>query len=150
MENDGFVDQNLDVLFFRVVQLVESRPDIFSLQGSVVEGWRQYRGRRLGPYFRLVYREERRQKSIYLGRSVTLADRVRQYLQAIQITHRDKKSYARIRQQIRRSLREQKAKWEKDLAGLGLWAKGFEVRSSNPAVRRKPASTKDAVRKRSS
>ena len=42
--------------------------------------WRTYRGKRLGPYFQLAYRDRNCQHWVYLGRSQDLADRVRDLL----------------------------------------------------------------------
>ncbi len=53
MEKAGFVDQKAAARFERVLALSGR----FAVQGSVVAGWRVYRGRRLGPYFRLAYRD---------------------------------------------------------------------------------------------
>ena len=48
--------------------MIRGRPDLFIRQGAVVAAWRTYRKRKLGPYYHLVFRDEGRQKSIYLGR----------------------------------------------------------------------------------
>src|SRR4030042_6599751 len=65
MENRKTVDQNTH----RALGLIASRPTLFARQGAVVATWRRYGGRRLGPYFRLAYREAGRQCSVYLGRA---------------------------------------------------------------------------------
>jgi len=67
LENGQVVDQKPHP----ALELIASQPALFQRQGSVVAGWRNYRGRRLGPYHRLAYRHRGRQCSIYLGRSTS-------------------------------------------------------------------------------
>ena len=80
----GSVDQKVAAQFERVRAVVMAQPRRFARQGSVVASWRVYAGRKLGPYFRLAYREGRRQRSIYLGRCAELARRVRELLAELQ------------------------------------------------------------------
>ena len=54
------------------VRLLTRRPTRFARQGPGAATWRTSRGRRLGPYYRLAWRDRGRQRSIYLGRPVTL------------------------------------------------------------------------------
>ena len=80
MEKHDFVDQKLR----GVLELIEQQPELFAKQGSVVETWRAYHGRKLGPYYRLAYRDGGRQRSIYLGASKERARRVQAALSALQ------------------------------------------------------------------
>ena len=52
----------------KALTLLREAPTRFACQGTVTTSWRTYRGRRLGPYYRLAWRENGRQRSIYLGR----------------------------------------------------------------------------------
>ena len=124
LEKRDFVDQK----FSNAIALIESRPEIFSAQGTVVETWRTYGGKKLGPYFRLSFRDEKRQRSVYLGKSAELAGRVRAVLASKQETIKQRRAYQRVRVQLVAELRRHKTAWEKDLHELGLHAKGFEVR----------------------
>jgi len=68
----------------QVCRLLDERPKVFARRGSVVATYRRYRGRRLGPYYALIFREEghRRdpQRTVYLGGNAELADAVRRVL----------------------------------------------------------------------
>jgi hypothetical protein len=97
-------------------------------QGYVAETWREYRGRRLGPYYRLWWREEGRKRSVYLGRDAALAEEVRASLRQMQAPLRKKREADRRLKQQRAMVRQFKARWEAELHKIGLRLKGFEVR----------------------
>jgi len=124
LENGQVVDQNLHP----ALELIASQPRLFQGQGSVVAGWRRYRGRRLGPYYRLVYRHRGRQCSVYLGRSGELAERVRAALKQLQAPLRRFREFARVRARIKASLRRERAWLDAELRKSGLYLKGFEPR----------------------
>ena len=63
---------------------IRTNADIFSRVGSVVATYRTRGNTRFGPYYRLIYRVDRRQRSLYLGRDEDLADQVRQLLNELQ------------------------------------------------------------------
>lgn len=113
------------------LHLLQSEPQRFARQGAVVTAWRTYRGRRLGPYYRLAYREGSRQRSIYLGRQSPLVDKVRNLLGVLQAKHRFRCLARRRRAELRRRvLRPLKEYLERAflLYGNGLYFKGWEVR----------------------
>jgi hypothetical protein len=124
----GSVDQKANARFERVRLQVFARRRLFARQGAVVAGWRTYRNRRLGPYFRLAYREGGRQRSIYLGRCAELARRVAELLARLQHPLRDRRLFARLKAQVRASLRLAKAELEQALAPWGIRLEGFEFR----------------------
>ncbi|MCH7525795.1 MAG: hypothetical protein IID39_00015 [Planctomycetes bacterium] len=124
MEKTEPVDQKLD----EIQRLVESRPDVFQYQGSVVESWREYEGKRLGPYFRLAYRDGNRQRSVYLGRSVQLADAVRKLLEENHQGNVRRRELKRLQRSAKAQLREARCRWEQDLRKIGLYLHGCEVR----------------------
>ena len=101
---------------------------LLAKQGRVVEAWRTYRSRKLGPYFRLAYREHGRQQSIYLGKSRELADRVRALLEDCQARVRKQRAWQGLRAQARAELKRNKAAWREELAKVGLHLQGSEVR----------------------
>jgi hypothetical protein len=92
-----------------------------------------YGGRWLGPYFRLAYRDGARQRSIYLGRCVELARRVRELLAELQRPRRQRLVFARLVAQVRASLRSAKAEFERRLAVRGIRLEGFEFRGVRQA-----------------
>jgi len=53
----GSVDQKANARWERVRLQVLAQRRLFARQGAVVAGWRTYRNRRLGPYFRLTYQD---------------------------------------------------------------------------------------------
>jgi hypothetical protein len=130
----GFVDQKTAARFERVRAAVMAEPRRFARQGSVVAGWRVYAGRKLGPYFRLAYREGRRQQSIYLGRCAELVRRVRELLAELHGPRRQKLLFARLKAQVRASLRQAKVELERQLAVWGIRLEGFEFRGVRRAL----------------
>jgi hypothetical protein len=100
--------------------------------GAVRATWRTYRGRRLGPYFRVVYCHRGRQKWIYVGRSAELAGQLRQLLAVLQAPAEERRQLRRLWAAARRGLATQKVAWQAELARHGLVAKGFEIRARQP------------------
>ncbi len=96
---------------------------LFAQQGTVVATWRKYGKSRLGPYFRLTYREGGVQRSIYLGRSEELAQEVGRLLAGLQF-HR---TCRRLRTRLRSSLRLEKTRLRENLHAHGYRMKGFEI-----------------------
>lgn len=124
MENLQLVDQKLA----RVIALIRSRPALFARQGCVVTTWRTYQQRKLGPYYRLAFREGGRQRSIYLGTSKETSLRVEALLVDVQKPTKVKAVLRRTRASLRASLRQQKKELDGLLRDQGLLLKGFEVR----------------------
>ena len=120
----------------RALELIGLRPAAFARQGSVVATWRSYGGRKLGPYYRLVYREEGRQRTVYLGRAGELVDRVRAALAKLQRPIRERRRLARIGGQVRVALRREKARLGMILRRWGLYLKGFELRGGRGRLER--------------
>ena len=113
------------------IQLIQSDPERFAAQGSIIATWRTYRGRRLGPYYRLTWREGHRQRSLYLGRDGPLVDQVRELLNETQEIRRLKREHRRNREHFRRTVIEPLENYVKDIFYLysnGLYLKGWEVR----------------------
>lgn len=124
MEIRTFVDQ----LPHAAIRLIGARPDLFARQGAVVAAWRRRNGKTFGPYYRLTYRQDARQRSIYLGRAGPLVVEVRRRLAALQRPLRQQRLHARLRRRIRSALRLQKRRCAALLRPYGLRLKGFEVR----------------------
>jgi len=114
--------------------LIGSSPQTFARQGAVVASWREYRGRRLGPYFRLAWRDQGRQRSVYLGCCRALVDQVRQALAAVQAPLRRSQWLRRMKAEAKAALRASKAELDRQLRAVGLFLKGFEIRGRRRAL----------------
>lgn len=108
--------------------LIAARPDLFARQGSVSTTWRRRNGSAYGPYYRLSYRDDGRQCSIYLGRDGPIVAHVRRMLDALQKPLRQKRLYDRIEREARSALRANNARLAILLRPYGLRLKGFEIR----------------------
>jgi hypothetical protein len=109
-------------------QFVLSHRALLAKQGCVVQCWRTYRGRKQGPYYRLAFREHGGQRSIYLGRSIHLADRVRALLRDCQARVDEQRALQELREQARKEFKRSRAAWRQELARVGLHLHGNEVR----------------------
>ena len=119
--------------FNRARTFILANPRLFATQGSVVATWRVRRGKRFGPYYRLAYRRDGRQRSIYLGPR-RVADRLREFLAQLQRPHHRHQLYKRLQTQVRASLRHAKAHLAQQLAALGIILKGYEFRGAARAL----------------
>ena len=137
MEKSDLDDQKIAARLDRVEAQLSAHPALFATQGAVLATWRTYRGRRLGPYFRVSWRERGRQRSIYLGRSEELASRVRRLLDDRHRPRREKRRFERLKAQVRASLRRCKARLKEELAMIGIHLKGFEFRGAARALARR-------------
>jgi hypothetical protein len=108
--------------------LIAARPELFCRQGNVAATYRRRNGKTFGPYYRLSYREDGQQRSIYLGRSGPLVEQVRQTLAAYQQPITQHRLCERLMGQVRASLRVEKLRVRALLCPFGLRLKGFEVR----------------------
>jgi len=98
-------------------------------QGSVAATWRCRAGRRTGPYFLLVTRDESgERRSVYLGLAGPLVDAVRAELARLQAPGRERKVFSRVKRQLRSALCGAKQELGRCLAHAGLWRKGCEIR----------------------
>jgi hypothetical protein len=108
--------------------MIADEPGRFCRQGAVVATWRTYRGRKLGPYYRLAFRRDGRQCSVYLGRCRELAERVRAAIDKLRVPLHHVRQIARMRAAVKASLRREKLRLDGQLRKLGLYLKGFETR----------------------
>ena len=112
-----------------VKALLQRLPELFRRQGAVVATSRRAGGRVLGPYYSLRYREQGRQRSLYLGRCFELASVVRRMLARLQRPRRTAQRFAKLRAAVKDSLRQCKQKLRTQVeTELGLTLKGFELR----------------------
>ncbi len=132
MENRDPVDQLSSAgqsRYERARTFILANARLFAAQGSVVATWRNRRGKRFGPYYRLAYRRHGRQRSVYLG-PATVADRLRGLLSRLQKPLRRHRLYQRLQSEARRSLREAKRHLAGQLAPYGITVKGYEFRGA--------------------
>ncbi len=102
-------------------------------QGAIVPSWRYRAGRKLGPYYRLAYRDQGRQKSIYLGASQALVQKIRALLDEIHRPRERRKEWLRMRPILWASIRQQKAQWNQVVRAYGLYTRGYELRGRRVA-----------------
>lgn len=117
-----------DQLDHPALRLIAARPDLFTRQGNVAASYRRRGAKMFGPYYRLSYRQNGRQCSVYLSVAGPLVKRVRQALSALQLPLDQRRTLNRLRQSILVSLRVQKLRVNTLLHPFGLRLKGFEVR----------------------
>jgi hypothetical protein len=125
LENRESVDQTRN----KALRFLAEHAAALSRQGSVQRTWRSHRGRRLGPYFSLVFRVEGgRLCSRYLGTDEALAEEVRVALREMQAPLRQGRELDRQLGRILAELRQAKRALDGELAQMGLHRQGSEVR----------------------
>jgi hypothetical protein len=61
--------ETVDAQFEKVRSQIHAMRKVFSNNGSVRSYWKNYRGQRFGPYYRVAYTDAGQRHSIYLGKS---------------------------------------------------------------------------------
>lgn len=122
------VDQKRHQRRAAILAAIRQAGPVLAASGSIVKSFRTYRGRRLGPFYRLAYRESGRQKTIYLGRDAELVAAARGLLEAQQARERIRRILRRQRSAVQAGLRAAKAAWAQELEKNGLSLQGYEVR----------------------
>lgn len=128
MENLDLVDEKDRAKLERVRAFVLNRPALFAGRGAVVASWKNWQGKRLGPYYRLAFREDGRQRSLYLGRSEALAEQVRRLLDGLHAPREERLVRKRLLAQARAEVRRVKKDLEREAAAVGIRMKGWEFR----------------------
>ncbi len=90
--------------------------------------YREYKGQRLGPYYRLAYREEGRQRSVYLGCDEGIVAGVKRLLAELHKPRERQKAMARLMKEAKARLRASLARLKEEVAAWGLTMRGLEVR----------------------
>jgi hypothetical protein len=101
---------------------------VFSRQGTIVASWRSYNGRQLGPYYRLAYRIDGRQCSLYLGKSKNLLRQVRRLLDKFQKYANTRRILRHAQQLAQKDLRNHLAQFRIELLRAGLQLRGYAAR----------------------
>ncbi|MBN2577954.1 MAG: DUF1678 domain-containing protein [Pirellulales bacterium] len=110
------------------LQTIRSLQSVFARQGTIVASWRTYNGRKLGPYYRLAYRAEGRQRSIYLGKSKNLLRQVRRLLEKLQKPLQTRKILRHAQKTMQAAMKKHMAQFRIDLLRVGLQLRGYAVR----------------------
>jgi len=145
MENRKSVGQRAgpppgDVRRLAVAEFIAAHAGLLAQQGAVVAAWRRRNGRRIGPYYSLVYRElSGRQCSVYLGAVSDLVEAVRRQIAELQAPLRLKRQLAGIRRALRREFVAAQEQLDVELAQIGLSRKGSEIRGWSRTPRRLPS-----------
>ena len=95
-------------------------------QGFVAAEYR--RGR--GPYFKLRYQVNGRQRVVNLGADAQLAEEIRRELAQLQADRRGERKLARLMGEASDVLRKSKQRLEGDLRRVGLQFHGYAIRRS--------------------
>ncbi len=137
VEKPSIGTEKVEARFARIQSQILARQDIISHYGHLESYWKTYRGKRLGPYYKVVFWDAGRRKSIYFGRNEDLAKWVRELLARLQHEHRQRTYLRQLRNKIRRALRHEKAKLGEMLAPRGFRMKGYafhlcRAKASNP------------------
>jgi hypothetical protein len=111
-----------------ILAKVMAHREVLACQGAVAETWRSCGGRKFGPYYRLAWLEDGRQRSIYLGASEELAQEVRRLLDEFQSHMRRQRTWRQQLAQVRKAFREHQRQWRRELRAHGLYARGLTVR----------------------
>ena len=137
------------------LRYIEEHREQFARQGCVVASYRKVGERTNGPYFRLAFRVEGRQHSLYIGRDPQAAEAVRTALNQLHAHRRRQLLFDKWERDARRTLRLAKLQADFHVRPLGLRFHGFEIRGwrRNPIFsaipwgsRRKPQPISLAIR----
>jgi hypothetical protein len=107
---------------------IRTLKNIFSRQGTIVASFRTYNGRKLGPYYRLAYRAEGCQRSIYLGKSKKILRQVRRLLEKLQKTVKTKRFMCQAQKTFQKMMKKHQAQFRIDLLKVGLQLRGYAAR----------------------
>jgi hypothetical protein len=110
------------------LKAIRALKSVFSRQGTVVASYRTYNGRKLGPYYRLAYRIEGRQRSIYLGKSKKILRQVRRLLEKLQKPMQTKRHLRQAQKTFQEVLKKHMAQFRIDLLKVGLQLRGYAAR----------------------
>lgn len=136
LENDASVDEKQRARFERIRRAIGAQGKLFAAQGTIVASWKTHQGKRLGPYYRVAYRVDGKQKSLYLGVSKWLVAQVRALLSSLQALLREHRMIERLKRQARQAFVASKRHLAHLLhSTLGVVTRGWEFRGAIRAVR---------------
>jgi hypothetical protein len=120
-----FVDETLSARLERLRSQITIHRELIACGGSVVASWKIHRGKRLGPYYRVAFRENRRQRARYIGSNEQLATMVRELIDELKSPRRTTQTIRRARAAVRQALRHSLAETESLVAPLGYRRRGM-------------------------
>jgi hypothetical protein len=110
------------------LKTISDLKSLIARQGVIVASWKTYRGRKLGPYYRLAYRANGRQRSIYLGKSPNLLPLVRRLLKNIQYTNKFRRTVLKNCKILEKEAQDHFALLRLQLRQVGLKIQGDTIR----------------------
>jgi hypothetical protein len=111
-----------------ILQKLTTIRHLLARQGSIVQSWRYKNGRKTGPYFRLAYRDEGRQRSIYLGKSPPILDQVRRLLEKFQKPTKIRQILHQAQKTLQPGFKNHQAQFRLELQKIGLELRGSVIR----------------------
>ena len=126
--------------FSLLAELGLTDEDVLSLvhQGFLTAEYRNYGGARLGPYFKLRWRSNGRQRVKYLGRDVNRAEAVSDAINSLREGKRRQDRLTALVADARKSLRRAKQAMNAAMANQGRYFHGFAVRKRKAGSAAKP------------
>jgi hypothetical protein len=116
--------------FERLRSQILERKNLIAIDGTVAASWVNYRGKRLGPYYRVAFRENRTLRAIYIGRDEQLAKIAKDLLDELKRSRREGRWLRRMRAAARDALLRSLAEAETFVAPLGYHRRGFGFHKS--------------------
>ena len=110
------------------LHFIQQNAQLFARVGSVVATYRTRGTARFGPYYRLIYRQDRRQRSLYIGRSEQLAAQVRELLHKLQEPRQLHIAIKRGKRLRKANLLRIKRQWQQAARAYGFRPHGWGVR----------------------
>ena len=108
--------------------LVNAHPRKFAHGGLVAATWKYYKGRKLGPYYRLQFRVQGRTRHVYLGREGPRVQAVRERLAELHAVLARRRMYDKMVKRARAQVHVDLAALQRQLAAAGLRSKAIQVR----------------------
>ncbi|MBN2579784.1 MAG: DUF1678 domain-containing protein [Pirellulales bacterium] len=134
------------------LKAVRAMKSVLARQGTIIASYRTYRGQKLGPYYRLAFRDEGRQRSIYLGKSEIILRQVRNLLEKLQKPLKTRHNLRHAQKVMQAAMKKHMARFRVDLLRVGLQLRGYAVRGWRRYRRlrsqRTPQAPRDGLRNR--
>ena len=115
-----------------MLDFIRQNAQIFAQNGSVVATYRTRGTKRYGPYYRVAYRADGRQCSIYIGRCKRLAIRARKLLARLQQPRDYRRLCCRANRERKVAMRQVIRWWQHTIRSYGFDLRGCEIRSGLP------------------
>ena len=107
---------------------IQNNAQVFARVGSVVASYRTRGTTRYGPYYRVAYRTDGKQRSIYLGRCKELANRARTFLAQLQQPRNYRRMCRKANRERHATLQRVIRGWQQTIRAYGLDLRGCEIR----------------------